>query len=182
MPSTTMRHRSSLGRPGTTTAYKKGCRCAKCTAANTAAKRRERERAKHRGQRPLLTIVTDDTPRPSRPTDGPEDPPTRDEDGPEGRPGRDWAWGPAEKALRMDIADLPTSTDFGRAALIQGAIALTRQIDDYDFRGSKGPLVKTLVETIRAIRGKEPDDGDTLEGLLAGLAEPFAGPAAGDTS
>jgi hypothetical protein len=119
----------------------------------------------------LLALVTEEMPLPGR-TGGPEDPVVQ----------RDSAWGPAERALRADIADLPDANDFGRAALIQGAIALTRQIDDDDFRSSKGTLVKTLVDTIRAIRGKDADDGDTLEGLLAGLAEPFAGPAAGDAS
>lgn len=164
------RHRASLGRSGTTTAYRKGCRCAPCTAANTQAKRAERERRKQRGQRPVLSIVDDTTPPP--PPDVPTDPTAGYTNVP--------AWGATEKALRADIDTLEPSTDFGRTALIQGALALARQIDDIDFRGSKGPIVKTLVDTIRAIRGKEAGDGESLEELLTALSEPFAGPAAGN--
>lgn len=163
------RHRASLGRAGTTTAYRKGCRCASCTAANTEAKRRTRERKKRGDTRPLLTIVDDSTPPP------PSDPPPDAIPGPQ----RDPLYGATEKALRADLETLEPSTDFGRNALIQGALALARQIDDLDFRGSKGPIVKTLVETIRAIRGKEAGDGESLEDLLASLSDPLPGAPAG---
>lgn len=159
------RHRAALGRVGTTTAYRKGCRCGRCTAANTAAKRRTRERQKQRNTRPLLTLVDGDTPTPAQgvhigATDGYTHVP---------------AWGATEKALRADLDSLEPSTDFGRNALIQGALALARQIDDINFRGSKGPIVKTLVDTIKAVRGKEEGDGESLEELLSSLSDPLAG-------
>ena len=170
MTSTKARHRSTLGRSGTTTAYRKGCRCAPCTAANTAAKRRTRERRKQAGSRPLLSIVDGDTPPPAG------DVPSGGTSGYHHVP----AYGPTEKALRADIDELEPSADFGRAALIQGALALARQIDDIVFQSSKGPIVKTLVDTIRAIRGKEDSGGESLEGLLSSLTDPVSGTASRD--
>lgn len=167
--SSSTRHRPTLGRAGTTTAYRKGCRCAACTAANTRAKQRTRARAKQRGSRPLLTIVGDESG--DVPTDTPPDATGCDvQADADGRP-----WGAMERSVQLDLAALEPPGPPAFNTLKAAALALAREVDNIDSRSSKAPLVKQLVDVMDKLTGKDPGDGDSLDDLIASFAQPLTG-------
>lgn len=158
------RHRPATGRAGTTSSYDKGCRCPDCTQANTEKARRRRERAKERGSRPILSIV-DGTPTEVH------EPPAAAKRGYTRKP----ALGLMEKAVTDDLASLSPTDVPGFNTYKGAALTIAKELDNTDSRASKAPLVKQLVDVMSKLTGKESGDGNSLEDLLAGLAQPLPG-------
>lgn len=169
MTSERVRHRPSLGERGTVAAYRKGCRCEACKAANTRQRRMDRARAKQRGERPMLTLVDDTQAEPPQTTEPRTTPPSG-------------AVGDMEAAVVTDLIAIDNANpEKGMTynTLRAAAIALAREIDSADST-SKAPLVKQLLEVMSKLTGKDGDD-DPLA-FLAGLADEFPSSTGGDDS
>lgn len=147
-------------RHGTTARYRRGCKCERCRSANAKAKSRQRARAKQRGATPILSLVGDvqigTTPEPVAPVA-------------DSRPEKRHvpAYGAMEKSVSDDLASYDHDRPFFNT-LKAAALALAREIDDIDSRTSKAPLVKQLVDVVREIKGKDADDGQSLDQFLFG--------------
>ena len=152
-------------RHGTTTRYRKGCRCDRCRAANTKAKSAQRARARQAGPKPILSLVPDV--QPSSTSDTTEPSPPAEKPATNNVP----AWSATETAIRQDLATFDHSVPFF-STLQASAIVLAREIDDVNSRVSKAPLVKQLVDVVRELKGKDAGDGQSFEDLLADLAKP----------
>jgi hypothetical protein len=161
-------------RHGTTTRYRHGCRCDRCRSANAKAKSAQRARARQRGATPVLSLVPDV--QPSSTTDTTPEPPAKKTPGERGG-NMPTAWGRTEKALEEDLKSVDQTTPFFQS-LRFAALVLAREIDDSEGKGSKAPLVKQLVDTIREIKGKDVNNGNSFAELLEGLAQPLVAPAA----
>ena len=167
MTSQKLRHRPSLGERGSLQAYRAGCRCDPCKAANTRQRRMDRARAKQRGEHPIFSIVEDTQQAPPQTTE----PRTT----PQGR-----ARGDMETAVESDLIAIDNANpEKGMTynTLRAAAIALAREIDNDDST-SKAPLVKQLMEVMSKLAGKDGDD-DPLA-FLAGLADEFPSTPGGD--
>lgn len=77
------------------------------------------------------------------------------------------AYGAMEKSVSDDLASYDHDRPFFNT-LKAAALALAREIDDIDSRTSKAPLVKQLVDVVREIKGKDADDGQSLDQFLFG--------------
>jgi hypothetical protein len=121
----------------------------------------QRARAKQRGATPVLSLVGDvhvsSTSGTTPPAKSPSRPPAHDVH----------PYGAMEKSIRDDLASVDPPPAFFNT-LRSAAIALAREIDDIDSKASKAPLVKQLVDIIREIKGKDSDDGESLESFLFG--------------
>lgn len=167
MVSVKLRHRPSMGERGSLSAYRAGCRCDPCKAANTRQRRMDRARAKQRSERPVFTIVEDTQPAPLETTE----PRTT----PQGRAKGDMEVAVESDLIAIDHANPEKGMTYN--TLRAAAVALAREIDNDDST-SKAPLVKQLMEVMSKLAGKDGDD-DPLA-FLAGLADEFPSASGGD--
>lgn len=131
--------------------------CDLCRAANTAAKRRQRERDRQRDGA-VLSLVPDGATAPSA------------------RKKRTPTQGYVERAVRADLRSVGLDTPFFnsvKAALV----VLARELDDPASKAAKSNVVKQLMDTVRVLRGTE-GDGGAVAGILGELAAPLTGVAA----
>lgn len=165
MTSSGAKHRPSKGKPGTMAAYRKGCRCDLCKAANT-----RRVQAQRRRPEPVLTApVVELFPGAQQRA---QEPPS---DASTAAPADGGRWGDMETAVRADLANLENLDIPGGATFKASALALARELDDLDSRSSKAPLVKQLMDVMSALTKKEAGDDNPL-GFLSDLADEFAAP------
>lgn len=157
---------------GTTARYRAELKaksvCERCRSANTKAKSLQRARAKQNGTTPVLSLVPDVQigSTPDTVPDLPERP----------KPHHVPAWSATEKAVHADLAALPADTPF-LASLSAVALALAREIDDVNGKGSKATPAKQLTDVIRELKQKSGGSGDTFNDLLALLASPLVPPS-----
>lgn len=151
---------------GTVTEYRRGCRCDRCRSANTRARRLERARKAQRGENPPLTLVGD---TPSSPQPDPTSTP-HDE---EAKPPQPRLWiGPVEQAVTDDIDELNSEVPMHRT-LRAMAIALAKEIDDMDGKGSKAALHNQLLDVVTKLRGDSDGEDESDDALFAALSQPL---------
>lgn len=151
--------------------YRRGCRCDRCRAANSRAKRLERARAKGRGGSPLLTLVQDPPPDThSTPTDAAHDAGLPDAPAAPPQPPR--YYGTVEDAVAKDLAEIVSDVPMHRT-LRAMAQALAREIDDMDGKGSKAALHNQLLDVVTKLRGDRDGEGDGDDALIAALSQPI---------
>ncbi|MBQ9918028.1 MAG: hypothetical protein IJO71_12625 [Microbacterium sp.] len=169
MTSSGAKHRPSKGKPGTMAAYRKGCRCELCKAANTRRVRAQRSRSTSTLTAPVVQLFpgaqerAQDPPVDASTSPGPDDGP----------------YGDMEAAVRKDLAALESLDIPGGATFRASAITLAKELDDLDSRASKAPLVKQLMDVMSALTKKEAGSDDPLV-FLSGLAEEFPTPTLWD--
>jgi len=158
----------SLGR------YRAGCRCEPCRSASARAKRLQRARAKQRSESPLLTIVGDGQPvgHPDGQPGGQANsaaPPV--DDSLPGGAGGLWI-GPVQRAVTEDIDELNSEVPMHRT-LRAMAIALAKEIDDMDGKGSKAALHNQLLDVVTKLRGDSDGEDEGDDALFAALSQPL---------
>ena len=159
---------------GTNARYRAGCRCEKCRSASARAKRLQRARAKQRGGNPMLTIVGDG--QVSGQDDGRAEPSEANDDSAvddslgKTKP-RLWI-GPVEKAVTADVDELD-STVLMHRTLRAMAIALAREIDDMEGKGSKAALHNQLLDVVTKLRGDSDVEEEGDNALFAALSQPL---------
>jgi len=171
MTSSGAKHRPSKGNPGTMAAYRKGCRCDLCKAANTRRVQRQRKRPEPVLTAPVVELFPGAQQRAQNPT--PDAGTSTDQ-----APGQ---WGDMETAVRKDLGSLENLSIPGAATFRASAITLAKELDDLDSRASKAPLVKQLMDVMSVLTKKEAGDDDPL-GFLASLADEFPGTPVRDAS
>lgn len=169
MSSDGAKHRPSKGKPGTMAAYRKGCRCELCKAANTRRVRAQRRRPEEPSAAPVVELFPGaQTRAQTPPVDASTSPPVDDK-----------PWGDMERAVRGDLASLENLNIPGGATFRASALTLARELDDLDSRSSKAPLVKQLMDVMSVLTKKEGGDDDPL-GFLSSLSDEFAAPTLWD--
>ncbi len=169
MTSSGAKHRPSKGKPGTMAAYRKGCRCDLCKAANT-----RRVQAQRRRPEPVLTApVVELFPGAQQRAQEPPSDASTSTDREAG------SWGDMETAVRADLGSLENLNIPGAATYRASALALARELDDLDSKSSKAPLVKQLMDVMGALTKKEAGSDDPL-GFLSGFSDEFAAPTLWD--
>lgn len=159
-----VKHDPTKGKPGRT-AYRAGCKCDACRADAAAAKKEQRERRKRAQGRPKLSLV------PSLPADHDVEAPTATESAPiEPDQVLEYhevpAWGAVEKAVHQDIDALAADTPF-LSVLKATALALARELDDVNAKGSKASAARQMTDIVRELKEKGPEGvGDSIESLL----------------
>lgn len=164
MTSSGAKHRPSKGKPGTMAAYRKGCRCDLCRAANTRRVQDQRRRPESVLTAPVVELFPGAQQRAQEP---PSDASTSGDAPPS-------VWGDMETAVRADLGTLENLDIPGAATFKASAIILAKELDDLDSRASKAPLVKQLMDVMGRLTKKEAGDDDPL-GFLASLADEFPG-------
>lgn len=152
MTSSGAKHRPSKGKPGTMAAYRKGCRCDLCKAANTRRVQRQRARPEATLTAPVVELFPGAQ---QRAQETPSDAGTST-DKPAGK------WGDMETAVRGDLAALEDLDIPGGATFRASAITLAKELDDLDSRASKAPLVRQLMDVMSALTRKEAGGDNPL--------------------
>lgn len=160
-----VKHDESKGKPGRT-AYRAGCHCEECRRDAAAAKKQQRDRANARRGRPRLYAV------PREPVEQAGEPPAATPEPEPPAPHHVPAYGAVEKAVHDDIEQLPAETPF-LAVLKATALALARELDDVDAKGSKASAARQMTEIVRELKEKGPEGvGDSIESLLGAPTVP----------
>lgn len=165
-----VKHDPSKGKAGRT-AYRAGCKCDTCREDAAKAKREQRDRRKRAQTGPKLSLV------PALPTSSDPAPPPAAEE-PAAVEYHDVpAWGAVERAVHEDIDSLPAATPF-LAVLKATALAIARELDDVNAKGSKASAARQMTDIVRELKEKGPEGvGSTIESLL-GAPEVPTGEAA----
>lgn len=153
------------------TSYRHGCRCDRCRAANARARRLQRERKRAAAGNPRLTLVADtpdgthgDTPDAAVAEDATDRGRRGDLDG--------RYLGPVEDAVKNDIDELSSDVPMHRT-LRAMALALAREIDDMDGKGSKAALHNQLLDVVTKLRGDGDGESEGDDALIAALSQPL---------
>lgn len=137
---------------GTLRAYRAGCRCDECKAANTDAKRRERERRRERAGKPApRTHPKKSVPTPTKKgADVPTVDPTA---------------GPIETAARAALESVATDGDLVMRLRVEIVVAAARNLDtpklQYQFRANAETLRAILADIVSV----SPEKGGEVNAL-----------------